>query len=278
MFYTFGVDYHLENIKKITGIQVGYSCMDTIKSGYNRFLGMDSIFNGVVDWNSPVFLSFADSIRYSQRYFNEKHKYFDTNLPEIESMIRSGYFKNMFDELKLDNQCVFNMANIVIKVVIINRLNGYTNGTTEDALGLAVIDYKLLFNKTDFHELVFHQVVHMLTYLDDKINSHLPNHLKADPVSSDLVHRAGGNQFPLYIFFHSYLVGVEILLYRLKMNHLDFNGNYHGPTKRIIERCIKGRRLLDDHLDKFTEQGRLILVKAHARLISVSDQYFVEEA
>tara|TARA_R110000868_G_scaffold396846_2_gene669208 strand:- start:6732 stop:7610 length:879 start_codon:yes stop_codon:yes gene_type:complete len=277
VFYIFGVDYHLANIKKISGMGDDCLCAESIISGYNRFLSMDSIFNDIVDWSSPEFVSFPESKQYSAKYYSEKHLYFDINIPEIDNMITSKYFSNAFSELKFENRAVFDMANLVIKVVIINRLKAYTNGTTEDALGLAVIDYKLQFNKIDFQELIFHQVIHMLTYLDDKINSHLPTHLKTDLVSSDLVHKAGGNQFPLYIIFHSYLVGVEVLLYRKKMNNLDFEGNYHGPSRRLIERCIKGRLMLDDHFDKFTEHGKMILGKAHDRLISVMNQYYVEK-
>ncbi|OGT38683.1 MAG: hypothetical protein A3F11_03565 [Gammaproteobacteria bacterium RIFCSPHIGHO2_12_FULL_37_14] len=276
MFYLFGADYHLSNIKKISGVNKECKCTETLKSGFNRFLAADSIFSRQVDWMSPMFVNFLNSAHYSQKYFKEKHVYFDINSPEIDLMIHDGYFENVYNDLKDINRPLFDMANIVIKVIIINRLKKYTNGTTEDALGLAIIDYKLSFNKIDFQELIFHQIIHMLTFLDDKINSHLPDCLKTELVSSDFIHKAGGNQFPLYIIFHSYLVGIEILIYRLHMNILDFEGNYHGSTKRLIARCTKASQMLNDHLDKFTEQSKMILSKANASLISVSDKYYAE--
>ena len=79
----------------------------------------------------------------------------------------------------------------------------------------------------------------------------------------------GGNSFPAYLAFHSYLVGVEVLFYRSEMGTLSTSPKYHGPTDRITSILIELQQKLLLNQSLFTDCGKKILHDAANKVESV---------
>jgi len=46
-----------------------------------------------------------------------------------------------------------------VRLIVINQLSEYTNGTTEDTLGVANFNFRDDYDVLDFQELLVHQLV-----------------------------------------------------------------------------------------------------------------------
>ena len=82
---------------------------------------------------------------------------------------------------------------------------------------------------------------------------------KEKMIETKLKYVHGGNAFPAYIAFHSYLVGVEMLCFREATNMLEYNGAYHGDIERVL-RVTKGfQESLLNNMDLFDLRGKAII-------------------
>jgi hypothetical protein len=163
--------------------------------------------------------------------------------------------------LKLKNQSaeLYRLSQLIIKVIIINQLIKYTNGTTNKTIGCASMNFKDHFEQQDFVELLIHQLTHMLLFIDDRCYQHIHPANKETMIETDLPYVLGGNHFPIHLAFHSYVVGVEVLCFRAHAIGLNYSSHCHGTTIRIIKTCqsFQDSLLKNEHL--FLERGQSIL-------------------
>lgn len=153
----------------------------------------------------------------------------------------------------------FYFCNKLIKLILIAKLSSYIEGTTADNLGIAHLDFKPAYNQFDFNELIIHQIVHTLLYINDYLQPQIEDKYKTLLVATNGKHKRGGSHFPLYVLFHSFCVGVEILQHRIASNTLNSKVNYHSSTASIINRCKTGLTILNKNSQYFTSKGYSIL-------------------
>ena len=259
MYYTFGKETIYENIKLAAA--PFYNEKNDIQFAYNKYLEKSSIFERKIDWTGTIVDNFNKLKLVSPTFSKEKSLYFKENTQYLEERISEGFFVDALNKLKNSDKDIFDLTNILIKLIVVNHLQSYTNGTLDDTFGLSIMNFKDEFIDQDFIELVFHQVVHMSLFLDDKYNPHMSNFNKDKMIDTCLIYVHGGNAFPAYIAFHSYMVGVEMLCFREATDTLSFQGNYHGNTKRIV-RVTKGfQDSLIENKSLFSDRAICILEK-----------------
>ncbi|MDX7997731.1 hypothetical protein FE394_00590 [Xenorhabdus sp. Reich] len=204
---------------------------------YDDFIKNKSVFSVIPNKKFPVFTSYKEGLKFCQNHLISLKDKFSENTEKIENMIKNKIFYEWFDTLK-DHDEIYTLINKIIKLVIINKLSSYTNGTTKNSIGLACIDFKDNFSKQDFLELIFHQLIHMVLFIDDIASSHMKEDDKLITVEVEGIKSIfNDNKFPIYTLFHSYIVGVEIFNYRSELFGIKSNSTYHGTTERIIKLC-----------------------------------------
>ena len=166
-----------------------------------------------------------------------------------------------YSDLSVKQPKVYEFCNSLIKLILIAGLESYREGTTAEGLGIAHIDFKPHFNRQDFNELIVHQITHLLLYYNDVINPQVPSKYKSLSLKTMFQHKRGGQEFPLYILFHSFCVAVEVLQYRIDTNTVDATVNYHSDSQLVIKRCKSCVEMLRDNSEYFSEQGEYVLEK-----------------
>lgn len=266
MFYLFGQKYILDDVSRLTNSSYNTEDLSILKKSYNQFLSKNSIFEVEVDWDYPKIINFATLSHYAPKFCEERKSFYSKNSFTMEKKISNDFFGDGLNKLKKINPSLGEIIDLLVRVIVINKLDKYFEGTTNYTLGLSNMDLHDIHSIIDFQELLLHQTTHMIIFINDRVNLQIPDNLKNFEVEANFDHKAGGNSFQLYIGYHSYLVGIEVLLHRSLTGTLDYNGKYHGTTQRIINKCHIGRDLIMPYLAKFTPHGQEIMKKANTHL------------
>ena len=275
MYYIKGVKEILQTIKIITNFNnnlINWHDRD-LKIAYHKFLVEESVLTNL-DFSNQMMLVDIEGIKeISPPFYKEKKDFFIKNSPILNDRITGNFFDQALEKLKVKSEDIYDVCNFLIKVVLINQLQSYTNGTTDETIGLSTIDFKDHFGEDDFIELIIHQMTHMALFLDDRCYLHMEEKNKNFLIETGMRFVLGGTMFPAYIAFHSYIVGVEILQFRRQVMNLHFKGNYHGDTARIIKVCLAFKRSLMDHSSLFALRGISLLSDASNMLDQIILDY-----
>jgi hypothetical protein len=264
MYYLFG----LEEVGKMLSVLCGFKTIHTLsdpelRRAYNAYIERESIFECRVDWAEPRIIDFYRVEAYAKGFFEQKKDYYVHNSAVTESRIYSGYFDEILCRLDDREPNISALCRLIVKLIVVNHLSEYTNGTTEDTLGVANLNFKDDYDETDFVELVFHQLTHMLLFFDDTTRSHMRSHDKDVKITTTVSFALGGSDFPAYLAFHSYIVAIEMLLFRVATATLTVTPKYHGPTSRIIRLIRAFWSSLSENMALFQPRGREILVASN---------------
>ncbi|KTD59282.1 hypothetical protein [Legionella shakespearei] len=226
---------------------------------YDKVLPNISAFNSVPDWSETIFLTKFQSLNIIPYYVNKREDYFSHDNRYSATLVEEKKIDEHYKSFSNAHPMAALFCNQLIKAILITELDSYIEGTTADGLGIAHIDFKEHFNQEDFNELIIHQITHMLLFIDDFIEPLVEDSHKQLPVRTAATHKRGGNLFPLYIFFHSLCVGIEVLNYRYNFQTLEAQVNYHPITSTAMQRCKDGFLILNDHINLFTLKGKKLL-------------------
>lgn len=274
MYYLNGIDSIIKNIRQACGVSNTCDLSSReLKNAYHVFLNKESAFEIPINWDSIEFTDFPGLVSIAPSFCARKKEFFALNSSLLSERLSSDFFTNGLLKLKKQNHELFNLAQFVIKIILINQLGSYTNGTTHETIGLSSMDFKDEFEEQDFVELVVHQLTHMILFIDDHCNTHMLSGNKEIMIDTTLKYKLGGNQFPAYIAFHSYIVGVEVLCFRESATGFEYNSVYHGSTERIIRVCTQFQNALINAKYLFTDKGQAILEKATKLFSEKSLQY-----
>lgn len=267
MYYLYGLDYHRQNLEKLLRSA-------QLKKSYDDFIAQHSVFETPLADTRPKVINFLDLNQYAPHFCKKNSAYFSQNPSGLDHKIQSGYFESALDDLQTTQPELYDLTCFYMKIIVINYLARYIEGTTDDSLGLSCMDFKNHFEVNDFYELLFHQIVHKMTFIDNRLHPQLKPEFKDDIIPTSFVHKGGGNDFSLYMVFHSFLVGVEILYYRRQTQTLNFAGNYHGKTEDIVRKVKQGAALLKNYKACFTSHGWDIVCRADHFLHTTPEETF----
>lgn len=247
---------------------------DNMSKVYDEFLIKESVFERKIIPREMEIMNFETLFFIAPKFCNEKNEFFKKNSSLLESRIKNGFFHSALEDFRSQHKELYELSKFIIKAILVNHLQSYTNGTTERTIGLASMDFKDFFDSQDFVELCVHQLTHMLLFIDDRNHGHMKSCSKETLIETHVIKFAlGGTAFPAYLMFHSYLVGVEILCFRNDTKGLLFKGNYHGETGRIIKVCQEFHNALKKNLNLFEDRAKLILENAFSIFERICFQY-----
>lgn len=244
-----------------------------LRRDYNDFLRNESIIENC-DFSDKILITDFDGLKnVCKKFCDNKSEHFASNTKLLTDRLTKGFFEDALSQLERDNAELYNLSNFIIKILLVNQLSSYTNGTLKDMIGLACLDFKDNYNEQDFLELIVHQMTHMILFIDDYSCIHMPEENKNVMIETGLKFVLGGTKFPAYIIFHSFIVGVEVLCFRLQSTGLEYIGNYHGSTGRIIDICKIFKRCLLNESGLITSRGQYILGAAFEIFDNIVDRY-----
>jgi hypothetical protein len=275
MYYIKGLNESLSAIQFVTGVHdAEFNLSDhNVKAAYAKFLKNESVIENY-DYRENINLIDFNGLRdISPSYCEEKSGHFLDNSKLLTDRLRKGFFDDALVQLSKSHPEIFRLANFVIKIIVINQLCSHTNGTTADMVGLICMDFKDHFETNDFIEDIVHQMTHTLLFLDNFNQPHMIQDAEEIMIETGLKFVLGGTKFPAYLAFHSYLVGVEILYFRMNTTGLGYNGKYHGDTDRIFRVCDIFRKSLIKNIDLFTPRGQSFLNDSFVLLDNIYSTY-----
>jgi hypothetical protein len=232
------------------------------KRAYHKFLEENSIFEVPITWDSMKFTDFPGIKCIASKFHSQRVQFFSDNSEVLKNRLEGEFFNQGLKRLQNQSNEIYKLIQFLTKVVLINQLKSYTNGTTQETIGLCSLDFKDNFEQQDFIELLVHQMTHMILFMDDRNKSHMLEGCKEIAIETELKSKLGGNKFPVYIAFHSYIVGVEALCFRQQTTGFEFNGNYHGNSERMFKVCKIFQNALDKEMRLFTSRGQTIFEKS----------------
>ncbi|MDC9620555.1 hypothetical protein PSI22_02635 [Xenorhabdus sp. XENO-7] len=266
MYYTLGYQSIIESINKAI----------TPYYNYNNFIKKHSIFTHIPKQKNPLITTYEGALPFCYYHLISLEKHFTKNPEKINKMINSNIFYEWLNRLEINNE-IHNLVNRIIKIVIVNELYSYTNGTTENTIGLSSIDFKDNFNHQDFLELIFHQLTHMILFIDDISHTHMKKNDKLITVDVEGVKSIfDDKKFPIYTLFHSYIVGVEILIFRKEFFGEESSSIYHGKTDRIIKICQKMSISIENNISYFSNRSIYIFEKSKELINKFTDKEIIK--
>jgi hypothetical protein len=263
VYYLFGHDSVVDILRARCG---GLGTQDlsdpSMLQAYNRFLAGRSIIESPVDWYGPRMVDFPALEAYAPSFCMAKRHHFAINSELLSRRLLTGYFESALDGLERKEPYIAEIVRFCVRLIVINQLDEYTNGTTEDTIGVANFNFKDQFDELDFQELLFHQLVHMLLFIDDSMHPHMPDSQRHLALEVGLPFVLGGTAFPAYLAFHSYIVAVEMLAYRARTDQWGVVPKYHRSTERVLRIISAFRSAIEPEASRFTPRGGQILSRA----------------
>lgn len=274
MFYEFGLTKILNIISGVCRIERKISSVDDaeLMIKYKNFLVKHSAFEISKISNHIQIMDLKALESCIPQFYKQKNGFFKDNSETIADKLASGLFYEYLEQLKLENLELYEVANLIIKVILINQLQSYTNGTTEETIGLASFDFKDHFDHEDFMELVVHQLTHMILFLDNINNKHVIERNGKTMIEVGLNYKLGGTKFPAYICFHSYLVGAEVLSHRRYVKKISKSTSCHGDTARILRLSKFFENAIEQNMQLFTNYGQSLIKKAKVSIEKIKEE------
>ncbi len=257
MYFIKGYQFIIELIRKNLKISdENFSLASkTSQEEYRKFLEVNSSFNINAIANETKFTNGLFLKEYSLSLYAELNDIFVKNDYLLDFRLETGFFYDSFLAIKDRNPELYELCNFLIKLIILNKMNDHVNGSKKDRIGIFIFDFKDNYTKEDFIEITIHQLTHMILFLDHIITPHIDEDNEKRNIPVDLKFIRGGHDFPVYLAFHSYIVGVEILTYRLNYKTTNEVREYHGSTKRIFSVTEKFRQAIERNIVYFTNNG-----------------------
>jgi len=261
MYYIKGYHEVLNSIRKAIGLNDSTCDLleDKMRLAYYDFLKKVSVIESHAFTHDITLMDFDGLRAISPLYCNQKKHHFDYNSPLLTYRLNNRYFHHALCKINELNSEIYQLANFIIKIIVLNQLNSHTNGTTEDSIGLSFMNFKDHFDIQDFIELVFHQLIHMLLFVDHHSTPHMITGTRDLMIETGLPYVLGGTKFPAYLAFHSYIVAVEVLFFRVQVTSLSHKTHYHGDTHRIVKVCDSFQTCMIKHFDLFSTRGQSFL-------------------
>ncbi|WP_333911699.1 hypothetical protein [Xanthomonas hortorum] len=202
MYYLFGDEVVTSLLLRRAGALHAQRLDDTTAvAGFNQFLQAHSIIEAAIDWVGPRLVDFEGLKPYAPLFAEQKKRFFAENSSLLRERLANGYFDRALQTLSDKAPRLRQMADFCVRLIVVNQLSEYTNGTTEDTIGVANFNFKDDFDELDFHELLVHQLVHMLLFVDDTLDPHMAQDRKDVQVETGLPFVMGGTCFPIYLAF-----------------------------------------------------------------------------
>ncbi|MFK7824301.1 MAG: hypothetical protein AB8G05_09095 [Oligoflexales bacterium] len=222
----------------------------------------------------PVFSDIKGLKTVAPKYYDTVYKDFSKNSKVNTERLCNGFFDDVILELSKRSVDIHQTFSFLVRYIIIHSMQQYTKGTTEDSLGLVIINGQDHLEKEDYIELMVHQMNHMIMFLDDKLNPQVSNENKCLPITLPINTAAGTRSMSFYVLLHSFMVGVEVLLFRKKFATESFHGAFHGSTSQLTSRCMHAFHLLADKRDYLLPRGVWIL-EAYREQLSYFQEHFL---
>lgn len=276
MYYLYGYKFILNNTNLLLGFKESIFDLNNpeLSSKYNIFLNDYSVFSSQINWKKPLIINFKQLKEFAFLYYQNNKQHFIPNSSILDERIKGSFFENAFKKLSDLNVDLYHLSQFFIKTIVVNHMCSYTNGTTEDTLGLSIMNFKDEFIQQDFIELIIHQLTHMFVFIDDRINSHMDENNRTYMIPTKFKFILGGNSFPAYLAFHSFVVAVEVLLFRYHTDMISFKGEYHGDSNRIKNIITEFSIQLKKYSSLFTESGQKILFDAIEKVNFLMDKKY----
>jgi len=261
MYYLYGYDYILKTLNSFLSTK-GYDYdlnHPILIDKYNYFLLQNSVFDRPISWSNCLIVPFSDLAQFASKYYIDQKKKFKEDSIQLLERLQNNFFYYAFIELNSIESDLFNLCHFLIKLIVTSQLNTYTNGTTNETLGLSIFNFKDNFTRQDFIELIIHQLTHMLYFIADRTELQMSEENKQVMIPTNYKFVLGGRAFPAYLAFHSFVVAVEVLKFRHVSNTLNITSEYHGSSTRIKNIILDLQIQLLKHDQLFTKHGRKIL-------------------
>lgn len=217
---------------------------------------------------------FEDLANLMPDYFSDKENIHKKSCAAISKMYQQSFFDQAILGLKAYDKDLYRFQNIINKVNLLTQLNHYTPGNEKDYLGFGNKEVTKDFTHEDFQELCLHQLAHGLLHIEEESQHFLKDHLKQTFIETDFVNRRGGNSFEVQIFFHSLMVGVEILIFRCLYRSYDYSNAVHGSNQKILRRSMDAHRILvSKYQFLFSSRGSQILEQMENELNRINEYW-----
>jgi hypothetical protein len=278
MYYTAGLNEVLCSINSICGFSTLKHDLSSsvLRENYHKFLLNKSIFNKTIDWDTIKIMDFEQINAIAPNFYVDNKKFYAINSAKLSDNLQCGFFDVALQQFQKNSNELYGLAQFLIKIIIINQLTSYTNGTTLKTIGLSSMDFKDHFDEHDFIELLVHQLIHIILFIDYFKSHHITLQNMDVMIEVGMPYRLGGTAFPAYLAFHSYIVGVEILAFRNDMGRLMAATNYHGSTARIIRVTTRFQQAVMNHIHLFEPSARSLFEKSCVLLDSLSTNYHLQ--
>ena len=277
MFFTQSYEENIQNMNVMCLGLKSTKWNEDWDRGYEIFLKKLPFFSEEFwslksDSTEPLFKDYAQLKKAAPDFYENHQHHFIKNPDGIQKQLDQKLFDKKLALMAQENEKMHFLFTHLLKLITIQKQVDYKNGTSFDTLGHACLNYKDIYGFEDFLELMFHQLVHTLVYIDDQVNPHMKEEHKTHMIQTDVKNLRGGTGFEAYIGFHSYMVGIEMLQFRRDRGVVNYENHVHGHTQRIHRRCQKFLNLMKNEGRLFTERAHHILDETQ-RILNETEEF-----
>jgi hypothetical protein len=188
-------------------------------------------------------------------YKEEKSKDSKRNKKEHNDWTPSKVLE-VIDLLKEELPEYFQFFNLHIRSVILDRISPYGSASASDTIGLISLNCKNEYTKEDLIEMIIHELVHNLFFIDNFANPHFKNGIRELEVN--VLSPIRKEERKAHLSLHALIVGVELLKLRERRRTVAKESNIHPNTLLLLKNCERSTqellksKILSNHGTKIT--------------------------
>lgn len=176
------------------------------------------------------------------------------------------------ENIKLNFPDVYEILQLTIDSFLLRNSKTSGGGSTSNAIGVIWINARSHWKLTDISELLIHELVHNLIFIDELRYLHFKDYaeiLKEENFAQSAILKI---KRPIDKVFHSIIVGVEILLARKNFSNNLKDPAIHPPSDKLhaqVAIALKSLFSLSNYDNLLTERGKYLMEKCNSYLDSM---------
>ncbi|MCA1054943.1 hypothetical protein LCM10_08095 [Rossellomorea aquimaris] len=173
--------------------------------------------------------------------------------------------------IKSNDSQLADIFQMVVDTILLTRdVTIPGSASAANALGMIWIQPAESWTDMDVVESLVHEMVHILTYLDEQCYGHYTNSVKINDEITWVPSAIRSEKRPVHMVVHSIIVAVEILSLRKRLGIKDEDIKIHGSTSILLNRTKLSITALRENPESWN-----LLTTRMQELITTSEEYLL---
>ncbi len=187
--------------------------------------------------------------------------------PDQHSVWTPIKFVTVLRAIKTDLDVYWELLSNHIRVIVLDALEPFGSASASYAIGVFGVNCKNQYNVEDLIEMVVHELVHNLAFIDNLNTLHFVSDSGFEEV--EVFSPIRNEMRPIHLSAHALYVAIELLRLRLIRGTFKSKSNIHPDAEALLESSIETISQIRQNNHLLTSHGLDLLAACEHQVMSI---------